>query len=240
MSVGLLDSPISPIQVSFRPLGLVEQPTLERLQSRAAIAVKGIFDMLEDISVQAVNCPTAEAFRAYRQKVFQSYIQLTEASANVLAAKLDPADLPSLIEDSFDSIQDKFASNAALYFGEDAYHEILFSLSTLKSTYRWLPHLTANLPNENLVAQDRELSDKFGSSISWVHFHLAALGTALSKKQTVVPDVLQELLDGLRQSVMAYAYVRTALDLRNIPNPQYAEGLEVPWDAEDEALANAN
>jgi hypothetical protein len=240
MSVGLLPIPMTDVPVSFRPLGLAERPTVERLHTRAASAVGDIFSLLDDISAQAANCPTVEDFRAFRDKVFQSYIQLTFALNNVLTAKLDPSDVPSLIDDSFDSLYAHFESDAALYFGEDAYHEILFSLSTLKSAYRWLPRLATHKLEGELLQQDNELSANFGNAVTWVIFHLAGLGSALDRKQTIVPDVLQELLDGLRQSVMAYAHVRAALELRSIPNPQYAEGLEVSWDEEDEALANAN
>lgn len=238
MSVGLQEYQGVDVPVAvFNPVGLAERPTIDRLQARAARAVEDIFGLLDDLSFQVATCPTAADFREYRKSVYPQYVQLSTGLASIVRATLNPADLPGLIEASFSQLEGQFAAGA--YFGEETRQEILFSISTLKSAHRWLPHLLNNKPPDDRREEDRRLAHDYTSTAIWSHFHLVALGLAQERGLSVIPEVLYELLEGLRGSVMAYSYVRQALDLRNLLAERYAEEVVVSWDAEDEALANA-
>lgn len=240
MSVGLLEIQTAEVPVSvFNPVGLAEKPTVDRLQARAASAAEDIFRLLDDVSNQVANCPTAADFREYRTTAFPSYVELTAALGSVVRAKLNPSDLPGLIEASFSEMEAAFSTGS--YFSDGTRQEILFCIATLKSAHRWLPHLISNIPLDDAVKQEnRKLAASFTSAATWANFHLVALRMAQGRDQSVVPEVRQELLDGLRLSVMAYSYVRQALDLRGVLDGRYAEELEVSWDEDDQVLANAD
>lgn len=238
MSVGLQEFQVAEVPVSvFRPVGLAEKPTVERLQTRAASAVEDIFKLLDDVSFQVANCPTAADFQEYRKSVFPQYVELTAALGSIVRAKLNPSDLPGLIEASFSEMESRFASGS--YFSVETRQEILFCVSTLRSAHRWLPHLLTNKPNAERLQEEMELARNYTSSATWSQFHLVALGLAQAKEQSILPEVLEELLVGLRASVMTYSYVRQALDLRGLLSERYSAEVAISWDEEDEALAKA-
>jgi hypothetical protein len=238
MSVGVQEYQTAEVPVSvFNPVGLTEKPTVDRLQTRAAQAAEGIFALLDDLSYQVATCPTAEDFKEYRKSIYPRYIELTTALASIVRATLRPDDLPGLIDASLLQLQTEFSNSS--YFGEDTRKEILFSIATLKSALRWLPHLMLHKPAEEKREQDRELARQYTSTATWCQFHLVALALSQERSLSVATEVLDEMLEGLRASVMAYSYVRQALDLRNLLEGRYSEELAISWDEEDEALANA-
>lgn len=241
MSVGLAEYQAASAPVSvFSPVGLAEGPAVERLSKRLANAATNIFELLDEISDQISNCRNAKEFLAFREEVFPYYSHLMSGLGSIMNAKITPSDLSSMIESSFDRLEATFASDySKTYFGPEAYYEIRFCISTLRGATRWLPYLIAHKVSEERRAQDREFAGNYQSAATWTNFHLAGLAMALKDKQPIMPDVLQELLDGLRGAVMVYAYVRQSLDLRDVLAERYAEPLAITWDAEDEALARA-
>lgn len=226
----------------FDSVGVVDSSALERLQRPLAEISEQLYRQLIDMSLQAANAPTVEDFRKIRDRLFPSYMKLTTALSNTIRAKLDDVDLPALVDASFDALESRIGKKGTPYFGDEITQEIVFSISTLRSAHRWLPHLatSAKPEKEVLLEEDRELCHRFSVTVTWCHFHLEGIMAVLWKGHTIEPDVLQELLDGLRSAVMAYAYVRRALDLRGHLDERYKGELNVPWDADDEALARAD
>lgn len=242
MSVGLAEYQAASAPVSiFSPVGVAEESAVERLSKRLADAAANLFELLDEISDQISNCRSAKEFHAFREEVFPYYSHLMSGLGSIMNAKITPSDLSSMIESSFDRLEAKFSSEySKTYFGAEAYYEIRFCVSTLRGASRWLPYIIAHKVSEERRTQDREIAGNYHSAATWTNFHLAGLVMALNDKQPMMPDVLQELLDGLRHSVMVYAYVRQALDLRNVLAERYTEPLAITWDAEDEALARAD
>jgi hypothetical protein len=89
---------------------------------------------------------------------------------NIVRAKLDDADLPGLIEASFNAVESEIEKRAQSYFGDEITREIIFSVSTLKSAYRWLPHLGTSPEPDGHETEDRELCQQFGLAATWSHF----------------------------------------------------------------------
>ncbi len=241
MSVGLAEyQAVNVPIIAFSPVGLMEQPTVDRVENRLGATVRTLFELLNEVSDQISRCRNAEEFRAFREEAFPSYSQLLSSLGSISNAQVARKDLPGLIEASFSTLEREFSSQESRdYFGDEAFYEIQFCVSTFRSGVRWLPFLITHKPADELRPQDLELARNYQSSASWTYFHLCGLGIAFSKRQTIAPDVLQELLDGLRHAVMVYAYVRQALDLRS-PVEESIEPLTITWDAEDEALARAD
>ncbi|MEW6211539.1 MAG: hypothetical protein AB1631_24445 [Acidobacteriota bacterium] len=223
----------------FNPIAFTEGSTKERLQPSFAEIVERICGEMDEIVSHLMDSPTLEDFQELRKSLFESYLKLGHALNNVALAKLDKKELPGLIDASFTALEAEIASAAEVYFGNDAYQEIMFSIGTLKRAYRWIPHIISNEPKEELRAQDAETATNFNVSSMWSQFHLDALRIAMRRNQTIIPEILEELLEGLRLSVMVYAYVRNALNLRGIPAAHQGGLSDVIWDEEDEALANA-
>ena len=212
---------------------------MDKLQVGFAQIAERIIKQLDEVTVRVISAATSTEFQRLREALFPSYVNLHLALGNVVLAKLDPNELPTLVDASFSELETEFRAAGPAYFGEDATSELLFSLATLKSAYRLVPQLLDTTLEVGYREQDMELARKFTWAAIWSSFHLRGLRTALQKGSPIVREVVQELLDGLRLSVMAYSYVRASLDLRKSLDVRYEEPLAVTWDDEDEALARS-
>ena len=61
---------------------------------------------------------------------------------------------------------------------------------------------------------DEEFCVQFNLNALRAQFSLDCLNTALDEKQAIYPEVLEELVDGLRAIVNAYTWARRGLELR--------------------------
>lgn len=223
-------------EATFNPVGFEEEPTRQGLQVSLAEIAQRIFHELNEISLQAIRSPSGGEFKVLRDRKFQSYVNFSMALSNVVLAKLE-VDSSLLIEASFSKLEEDFTSKGPSYFGDEACREVLFSISTLRSANRWISHLNAVKPDEKHRKRDVELAREFSFAAMWSNFHLNCLELALHRNEVVNQEVFQELLEGLRSSVMAYGYVREALDLRDTVSSRYPQELKSQWDKEDQALA---
>lgn len=227
-------------ELSFSLANFPEEPTFKRLGVEFADIGRRVWNQMELVTIQLLNCPTAEDFLDLRKRLYERYWKLSIAMSGILLAAMDENERAVLVQESLGAMEEKFRVAGAQYFGDEAVHETLFSLATLKRTYKWVPHLlsTASTLNADKAAQDKDLAAKFSSYVLWSQFHFDCLRVALDRKQMVKQEILTELLEGLRLSVMAYTCVRQALDLRGFSEKRYRDFPSVTWDEEDEALAN--
>lgn len=240
MSVGLPESQGDFSLSPFKAFGVIGESALLRLSSPIADIAEKIRQQLQDMTVQVTGSLTAADFRQLRDELFPQFLKLVTAQNNVVLVKVDKAELPQLIESSFGELEDTFSRAGTFYFTDDELKEILFSISTLRSATGLFPQLISLKIDKELTAQDCELASQFFVQLNWSIFHLMALVHVMVRNKIIVPEVLQEMLDGLRSSVMAYAAIRQALDLRDALAERYREEISASWDAEDEALAHAD
>jgi hypothetical protein len=210
--LGIVEAQALGIPVSaFTPIGLAEESGVEKLQARVSEIVRGLGDQLDEVVSDAISAPTLSYFQEIRKKLFPVYVKFSLALSSTITSRLELSDLPRLIDASFAALEAEFAPNVASYFADDVYHEILFSLSALRSANRWIPQLIFSKVDESQRLEDSEIARQFNAASMWSYFHLDCLRMVVKKNESVDPAILQELLDGLRSSVMAYAHVRTAL-----------------------------
>jgi hypothetical protein len=246
MGVGLpeIECPV-PI-VGFRPVGLMGESATHRLPLGSADIVHLILKEMEDVATQSTRARTAEEFNEQRKRLYPEYLSLTKAVSGVVLAKMDQCDRTSLmmslngmLDSSFTELEDEMETHGSMFFAEELHPEIMVSVATLKSAYMTVPRLFSVQIDTSLAEQDKKLGDDFAVAATWTQFHLEGLKAAMKKNLSVMPEVLQELLEGLRMSVMAYSYVRQAVDLRNLLDQRYSKEFDVTWDEEDDALAHA-
>jgi hypothetical protein len=229
---------ISP--VSFRTVGLIEEPALKKLQGELAEITGQIARSMGHIRLRLINCATVEEFSDLRKKSFQSYLDLNMAISNVVGAfHIDPIEYAHMGQEALNETEKELTANAQLYLGEEAYKELLFCIATLKSTVRLLPRLQSIPPSDEGKEKDHELADNFFVTNAFVSLHLECLKMAMARNQTLNPEILSEIMSGIRQAVMVYSFARMGLELRNFPASRYSEKLDIPWDHEDEELSKA-
>jgi hypothetical protein len=247
MAVGLPESDCPMPMVGFRPFGLVGESATNRLPSSYAEIAQRLLKEVAEVTTQAAKARTVEDFKERRKRLYPEYLSLMKALSSVVLAKMDQCDRTSLMinlqpifDASFEALEDDMETHGALYFSDDVLKEIMFSLATIKSAYLAVPRLLSAHVDEAKLDQDRELGENFSFSVTWAQFHFEALKGAMRKNLTVVPEVLLELTQGLRSSVMAYSYIRQAVGLRGLLDERYSEDLgPLVWDDEDEALAHS-
>jgi hypothetical protein len=142
------------------------------------------------------------------------------------------------VQESLASIMKIFKSEGAAYLGVDGKGEVLFCLSTLRKAVGMLRFIFSKDVPPELREKDTELARSFAGQVIFFQLNLDCLRLALSNEDSVNPEVLGQILEGLRASVMAYAAVREAMDLRGFSRDRYTEIPDVSWDAEDQALAS--
>lgn len=226
--------------VSFSTVGLIEEAALKKLQGALAEITGHIARSMSHIRLRLINCATVEEFLNLREKSFQSYLDLNMAISNVVVAfHIDPIEYAHMGQEALTETEKEITANAQLYLGEESFKELLFCIATLKSTVRLLPRLQSTPPSDEAKEKDSELASKFFVANAFVGLHLECLKMAIAHNQTLSPDILSEIMGGIRNAVMVYSCARMGLDLRNFPSSRYSDMPEISWDDEDEELSKS-
>ena len=242
MSILALEGQITQIpEVTYAAAGVAKESDFRQLRVGFAEIAERISKQLDEIASRLLGVTCVEEFDPLRSQEFASYMRLCTAFTNVALTVIDQNEFAHILQDSLVKTESKFAASAHAYLGDEDYREALFSITNLRSAQRLLPALIIHSPmNADDRCRDRELAKLYVTANVWANMHLHCLQLAIEKNQLVAQEILNRLLEGLRQSLMAYAYAREALDLRGVNQARYANALDVIWDAEDEALAKSD
>ncbi len=213
---------------------------LERLRPNFASVIKLLAREMDDVAIPLIRCRNRREFESVLTERFPSYVKLSMAIANVVRSVVKDSDYARLVQEGLDDIEKKFCAEENAYLGADEKREIMFSLATLKKAFRLIPELLSRpIPAES-AEQDNQLAGAFGIQTILFQLHMQCLIVAINRKESLNPEVLEEIIEGLRGSVLAYASIRQALELRGFSASRYSEKLgPIAWDEEDEAFANS-
>ena len=223
-------------------LGILEKSATQKLQPSLGEIIRTILTEIDDLGIRAAKAPNLSVFKKERAgKFYPVFVRLTRAMSELLEAKLDESEITGLGESSFTAIQVEVETEWAAYFSAETNAEILFAISALKNSEALIRCVRAvKLPDDpDLKRKSSELRRNYNLAAQWSHFHFEILRAAFTNKMLIVPEVLQEILSGLRFSVMAYAFIRQSVELRNVLDDKYSEEFDVIWDEEDTELANS-
>ena len=190
-------------------------------------------DERETILVRLVTSRSLGEFRRLRDLLLNRYLHLVRSISDCVTAAVDDDSLIyELAQDSLKDLERNFSEKGVEHLGAGASKEALFSLATLMKVYRLLPEIRSKKPSSRLK-QDREMGKNFDFTFVWAHIHLDCMALALERRVQPAPQLLEEILDGMRKSVMAYSYLRQGLQLRKTA----VQKLKAPeWDEEDQVL----
>jgi hypothetical protein len=222
--------------IQYVSAGFAEKSTAKNLQSEFAAIADGMAAQVDKTSLRLLSCATIEEFRQLRKELFPIFVNLSKAFSSLALATIPPPALGRIIQESINETEQEFVSHGHCYLSDDEYKEALFSILTLKSTQKLIPHLITCKPKDE--PEDRKLANDYFIATAYARMHLHCLQMAMESSMSLNQDILKELLGGMRTSLMAYSYARAGLELRGLPN--YGEPQEeIIWDEEDQALANA-
>ena len=176
-------------------------------------------------------------FQRRRKLMFESYINLCSAITKVVLTTMeDSANHEQLVQEALTKLEEDFRVEGPLHLGAEASKEAVFSIATLKRTFRLIPGIVSNPVPDDKKNEDKELAKQFSSCVLWSQLHLDCLGFALERKEALAPEVLGEVLEGIRLSLTAYACARQGYDIRALPRTEPVALEEIEWDDEDENL----
>jgi hypothetical protein len=193
-----------------------------------------LFKRLETVLFPLVSANSRTEFKALRQQLFHRYVVLMAAITEIAA------EVRGIDEANCDWVTDlttKVQEDEVLPWVESGKSEAIFSVETLARAV-WLASEIIGMPSpedDPHKKKDREFAAKYGLSAFWSQFHVDCLTAALFRR--VGPPsaaILDEILEGMRLSVMAYAAAREGYDIRSV-HPQPENYPDDVWDAEDEA-----
>jgi hypothetical protein len=195
---------------------------------------------LREINVilsKLVMCKTQQEFIELRKNSFPDYVNLSHIIANSFAMTADHSIRRSATTQAIDMLEQMFRAEALSRFGPEVGHEALFCLTVLRRAYRLLDEVLSRGPvAAEKIEHDRKLSSRFNISAQWAQMHLGCLVMLfLEGRETLAQEVLTEIMRGLRVAVLAYAYVREALELRTVQAPYLSD---TEQDDEDRELLN--
>lgn len=205
-----------------------------RLSQGPAEVVNLVVAQIKTTALRLANTKTVKDFEEIRSDVFPKYAKLCVGLANILNAE-EPAALDKLTEDSLAQFEHLMREKSSAFLTGENLSEALFSLSTLRRTYRLLARIVTTPAPEQSVPEDRETAAQYNWYILWSQLHLDALLAAAETGVLLPDEITAEILIGFRAVVVAYSCARQGVRIREFPKQFDFSG--VVWSAEDQALA---
>lgn len=197
--------------------------------------VESITSIVDDMFLQTIQQRTSEEFRAVRHRVFPKYIVAVQALSYLVRQLVPETVLEPIVYESFSELEADFREHGLNKFGTAVRDQAMFTVWTMRKINDLVIaiHKAGAAPKES-AHRDTECAAQFGGSTAWAQFHMDFLLHAIHHGKPVFPEVLEDIQDGLRAIVNAYAWLRQGVDLRI---PPVEPAIQAPdWDAEDDEL----
>lgn len=196
--------------------------------------VRSIASVVDDLIGRSIEKRTTVEFRAVRDEVFPKYFIAVRALSDLAKITVPKHDLEVLAAESFSEMEAVFREKGLTAFGAEMRDQAIFTAWTLRK----ISNICDTIKNAKLAPEhkktDKDFVRQFAFYLMWTCFHLECLLRSLETQKPIYPEVLDEVIDGLRAAVNAYALARRGLDLR-VPQPE-PEIPAVEWDEEDRKL----
>ena len=205
------------------------------LTPSASEVLNGCSDAVRQILRTAIGTRSKAEFKAVLSESFPNYVGLTLAISHFATAVIQRPLLDQLVRESICEMEADFRDKGLETFGAAVRDQAMFTVWTLRK----INELTAQI-NEAPVptgrkSEDQEFSTNFNLNALMAQFSVDCLNMALDQEQAVYPEVLEELVDGLRAMVNAYTWARRGLELRT-PSSEEIDFQHAQPNEEDAAL----
>lgn len=206
-----------------------------QLSAPAVEVFKGIRESVDQWLLSSIEARTAAEYRRVFHEVFPKYAGITLTLSGFVAAVVPRDVVNRMARESVCEMEADFRDKGLMTFGAAVNQQAMFTVWTLRKISDVLIQIADAKPSD--AKADRECSQKFSINAIRAKFCLDCLLMALRCNRPIYPEVVEELTDGLRSMVNAYAWVRKGLELRV---PEEAQLTAVPvMDDEDRDLLEA-
>jgi len=208
------------------------------LSEPAGEVFKGVAGILDQFLTTAIEKRTAAEFRAAFGDLFPKYAAMTLALSRFASAIVPPDVVDRLTRESICELEADFREKALPAFGAVARDQAMFTIWTLRKINDLVSQIYATKLDESKQKEDGEYSSQFNICALSAHFSLDCLNMALQLNRPIYPEVMSELIDGLRSMVNAYAWARRGLALR-VSSAEHSVEENIS-DEEDEVFVKAS
>jgi len=223
-----------------RFVGLPIKKSARQLSVSTEELFKGIASVAEELILRAIEKRTSEDFQAARKEVFGDYVRTIRILAELVDIVVPNSVIERLSGESFSELEADLRDQGTLRFGTTAKDQAIFTVWTMRRTSSLISKIAKCGPApEESSELDTKLASEFLFYASWTRFHLDCLMTAIRLDKPIHPEVLPEIIDGLRAAVNAHGLIRRGVDLR-VPRPEDPVIAPVEWDEEDQELLDSS
>lgn len=208
------------------------------LSAAANEIFRGFGEYLDELLKGLIEKRTAAEFEAAFNEAFPKYAAMTLSLSHFAHVVLPSNVVERLTRESICELEADFREQALLAFGAAVRDQAMFTVWTLRKINDLVTQISGTKIDKDRQKEDTEYCERFNAYALRAHFSLDCLTMALRLRQPIYPEVMVEVVDGLRGMVNAYAWARRGAALRI----SSGEGAPVPppLDEEDEYLLSAS
>lgn len=204
------------------------------LAPSASDVLAGCVDAIGVILRSAIETRTRAEYARVFNDLFPKYAAVTCAVSHFATAVIQKPLREQLVRESICEMETDFRDKGLAAFGTAVRDQAMFTVWTLRKINELADQIIGlPIPSEK-KKEDAEYSGKFNIHVLRAQFSLDCLNAALEGEQAIYPEVLEEIIDGLRSMVDAYTWARRGLQIR-VPD-QRSEEIPILAEAEDAAM----
>ena len=205
----------SPLEGVLTFLAARSKRSARELSQPIGEVFRGASAAMEQMALTLIEKRTEQEFQAAFTELFPKYVALT-ISLSQIARAIVPVDaLDRLTRESICELEADFREQAADAFGSAVREQAMFTIWTGRKIYEIVSTINSTkVLDDTNKEQDEEFSSQFTTYSLLGHLSLDCLSVALRHKRPIYPEVMAEIVDGLRCMVNAYAWARRGLALR--------------------------
>jgi len=220
-----------------------DQPTIvafpgkqaaKQLSGTTVEAVRSVSAIIDQIIIGAIEKRTAVDFIEVRNEVYPTYARVMLALGALANAVVPSAVMDRLTGEAFCEMEADLKEHGLAAFGAEVRDQAIFTVWTLRRINDVCDKIHKAPPLSIASDDDATFSRNYVAMALWTRFHLDSLMKSMQSGRPIYPDVMSEMINGLRSAVNAYAWARRGLDLRvSAVEPSITP---VKWDEEDQEL----
>ena len=227
-----------PLEAVLDFLASRSKKSARELTVTAGEVFSGFAGVVDQLLLNVIEKRTAIEFSAAFQDAFPKYATMTLALSHFARVVVPPDVIDRLTRESICELEADFRDKALPVFGAAVRDQAMFTIWTLRKINDLIAQSSTIKLDESKREEDKKYCRAFNIHTLRAHFSLDCLNMALSISRPIYPEVMGELVDGLRGMVNAYAWARRGVALRI---PAIEPNVERPAsDAEDEQLLMAS
>jgi hypothetical protein len=223
-----------PAFLSSRP-----NKSARELSGTANEVLSGMMFAIEQMLMNTLQKRTSEEFDVAYNEYFPKYAAVMLALSRFADAIIPTDVVQRLTWESYCEREADFRDAGAAAFGAEIRSQALFTVWTMRKINELITQMRSVKRSESaMTEEERECCQQYVVNALRANFSLDCLSLALRDKSSIFPEVQNELTDGLRAVVNAYAWVRRGAALHFPDQEQPVAPIE--WDNEDEQFLTSS